>query len=85
MNDFGLVQLIWIKRLVSETARINTLIECNRLSERDVNRYKSNLSFQLLMTSVHLSSILKTGGMLKIFQALLKKLKWFCSDISMNR
>ena len=27
MNDFGLVQLIWIKRLVSETARINTLIE----------------------------------------------------------
>ena len=29
MNDFGLVQLIWIKRLVSETARINTLIECN--------------------------------------------------------
>ena len=44
MNDFGLVQLIWIKRLVSETARINTLIECNRLSERDVNRYKSVIS-----------------------------------------
>jgi hypothetical protein len=44
MNDFGLVQLIWIKRLVSETARINTLIECNRLSERDLNRYKSVIS-----------------------------------------
>ena len=44
MNDFGLVQLIWIKRLVSETVRINTLIECNRLSERDVNRYKSVIS-----------------------------------------
>jgi hypothetical protein len=44
MNDFGLVQLIWIKRLVSETARINTLIECNRLSERDLNRYKAVIS-----------------------------------------
>ena len=44
MNDFGLVQLIWIKRLVSETARINTLIECNRLSKRDLNRYKSVIS-----------------------------------------
>ena len=44
MNDFGLVQLIWIKRLVSETARINTLIECNRLSKKDLNRYKSVIS-----------------------------------------
>lgn len=44
MNDFGLVQLIWIKRLVSETTRINTLIECNRLSKRDLNRYKSVIS-----------------------------------------
>ena len=44
MNDFGLVQLIWIKRLVSETARINTLIECNRLSKKDLNRYKSIIS-----------------------------------------
>ena len=44
MNDFGLVQLIWIKRLVSETARINTLIECHRLSEDDLNRYKSVIS-----------------------------------------
>ena len=44
MNDFGLVQLIWIKRLVSETARINTLIECNRLSKRDLKRYKSVIS-----------------------------------------
>ena len=107
MNDFGLVQLIWIKRLVSETARINTLIECNRLSERDVNRYKSvisaiddfcafvinsqnwrdfkNISSIVDEVFVHLSSILKTGGMLEIFQALLKKLKWFCSNISMNR
>ena len=44
MNDFGLVQLIWIKRLVSETSRINTLIECNRLSRTDLNRYKSVIS-----------------------------------------
>ncbi|MBQ2962764.1 hypothetical protein [Methanobrevibacter sp.] len=44
MNDFGLVQLIWIKRLVSETSRINTLIECNSLSKRDLNRYKSVIS-----------------------------------------
>jgi hypothetical protein len=44
MNDFGLVQLIWIKRLVSETTRINTLIECNRLSKKDLNRYKSVIS-----------------------------------------
>ncbi len=44
MNDFGLVQLIWIKRLVSETARINTLIEFNRLSKKDLNRYKSVIS-----------------------------------------
>ena len=44
MNDFGLVQLIWIKRLVSETSRINTLIECNRLSRNDLNRYKSFIS-----------------------------------------
>ena len=44
MNDFGLVQLIWIKRLVSETARLNTLIECNRLSKKDLNRYKSVIS-----------------------------------------
>lgn len=44
MNDFGLVQLIWIKRLVSETARINTLIECNRLSKKDLNRYESVIS-----------------------------------------
>ena len=44
MNDFGLVQLIWIKRLVSETSRINTLIECNRLSRNDLNRYKSVIS-----------------------------------------
>ena len=44
MNDFGLVQLIWIKRLVSETARINTLIECHHLSEDDLNRYKSVIS-----------------------------------------
>ena len=44
MNDFGLVQLIWIKRLVSETARINTLIECNRLSKKDLNRYKYVIS-----------------------------------------
>ncbi|WP_295619126.1 hypothetical protein [uncultured Methanobrevibacter sp.] len=44
MNDFGLVQLIWIKRLVSETSRINTLIECHHLSECDVNRYKSVIS-----------------------------------------
>ena len=44
MNDFGLVQLIWIKRLVSETARINTLIECNSLSKKDLNRYKSVIS-----------------------------------------
>ena len=44
MNDFGLVQLIWIKRLVSETSRINTLIECNRLSVNDLNRYKSVIS-----------------------------------------
>ena len=44
MNDFCLVQLIWIKRLVSETARINTLIECNRLSKKDLNRYKSVIS-----------------------------------------
>ena len=44
MNDFGLVQLIWIKRLVSETSRINTLIECNRLSEADLNRYKAVIS-----------------------------------------
>ena len=44
MNDFGLVQLIWIKRLVSETARINTLIECHRLSESDLNRYRAVVS-----------------------------------------
>ena len=44
MNDFGLVQLIWIKRLVSETTRINTLIECNSLSKKDLNRYKSVIS-----------------------------------------
>ena len=44
MNDFGLVQLIWIKRLVSETARINTLMECNRLSKADLDRYKSVIS-----------------------------------------
>lgn len=44
MNDFGLVQLIWIKRLVSETTRINVLIECNRLSKKDLNRYKSVIS-----------------------------------------
>ena len=44
MNDFGLVQLIWIKRLVSETARINTLIECNRLSGEDLNRYRAVIS-----------------------------------------
>ena len=44
MNDFGLVQLIWIKRLVSETARINTLIECHRLSESDLNRYRAVIS-----------------------------------------
>lgn len=44
MNDFGLVQLIWIKRLVSETARIRTLIECNRLSKNDLNRYRSVIS-----------------------------------------
>ena len=44
MNDFGLVQLIWIKRLVSETSRINTLIECHCLSENDLNRYKSVIS-----------------------------------------
>lgn len=44
MNDFGLVQLIWIKRLVSETSRINTLIECNRLSGKDLERYKSVIS-----------------------------------------
>ena len=44
MNDFGLVQLIWIKRLVSETSRINTLVECNRLSRADLNRYKSVIS-----------------------------------------
>ena len=44
MNDFGLVQLIWIKRLVSETSRINTLIECGKLSKRDLNRYKSIIS-----------------------------------------
>ena len=44
MNDFGLVQLIWIKRLVSETSRINTLVECNRLSHADLNRYKSVIS-----------------------------------------
>ena len=44
MNDFGLVQLIWIKRLVSETSRINTLIECNSLSKMDLNRYKSVIS-----------------------------------------
>jgi hypothetical protein len=30
--------------LVSETARINTLIECNRLSKKDLNRYKSVIS-----------------------------------------
>ena len=44
MNDFGLVQLIWIKRLVSETARIITLMECNRLSKADLDRYKSVIS-----------------------------------------
>ena len=44
MNDFGLVQLIWIKRLVSETSRINTLIECKKLSANDLNRYKSVIS-----------------------------------------
>ena len=44
MNDFGLVQLIWITRLVSETARINTLMECNRLSKADLDRYKSVIS-----------------------------------------
>ena len=44
MNDFGLVQLIWIKRLVSETARINTLIECDILSKKDLNRYTSVIS-----------------------------------------
>lgn len=44
MNDFGLVQLVWIKRLVSETSRINTLIECKKLSKRDLNRYKSVIS-----------------------------------------
>ena len=44
MNDFGLVQLIWIKILASETATINTLIECNRLSRADLNRYKSVIS-----------------------------------------
>ena len=44
MNDFGLVQLIWIKRLVSETSRINTLIECKRLSSADLNRYKAVIS-----------------------------------------
>ena len=30
--------------MVSETTRINTLIECNRLSKRDLNRYKSVIS-----------------------------------------
>lgn len=44
VNDFGLVQLIWIKRLVSETSRINTLIECGQLSRNDLNRYKSVIS-----------------------------------------
>lgn len=44
MNDFGLVQLIWIKRLVSETSRINTLIECNSLSPNDLNRYRAAIS-----------------------------------------
>ncbi|SFL54286.1 hypothetical protein SAMN02910297_01169 [Methanobrevibacter olleyae] len=44
MNDFALVQLIWIKRLVNETSRINTLIECKKLSQNDLNRYKSLIS-----------------------------------------
>ena len=39
-----MVQLIWIKRLVSETTRINTLIECNMLSRADLNRYRAVIS-----------------------------------------
>ena len=65
MNDFGLVQLIWIKRLVSETSRINTLVECNRLSHADLNRYKSVISS--IDDFCALSLILKIGEILRIF------------------
>ncbi|MBQ6813655.1 MAG: hypothetical protein IJP12_03355 [Methanobrevibacter sp.] len=44
MNDFGQLQLIWIRRLARETARISTLVELGNLSVVDLVRYKKSIS-----------------------------------------
>ena len=44
MNDFGQLQLIWIRRLARETSRIETLMEVGNLSVIDLVRYKRSIS-----------------------------------------
>ena len=44
MNDFGQLQLIWIRRLASETGRITALMEAGDLSVINLVRYKKSIS-----------------------------------------
>lgn len=44
MNEIGQLQLIWIRRLASETERIRTLNDCDELTRHDLNRYIKKIS-----------------------------------------
>lgn len=44
MNDFGQLQLIWIRRLARESGRIIALMESGNLSVVDLVRYKKSIS-----------------------------------------
>lgn len=44
MNEFGQLQLIWIRRLARETGRITALMEAGNLSVVDLVKYKKSIS-----------------------------------------
>ncbi len=44
MNEFGITQLIFLRRLGMETERVNVLFESGNLGVRDLIRYKNSIS-----------------------------------------